>query len=329
MDVTAALYLRVADHDPMNPSWADRDRIIWSTGHKAPSLYIGLAFAGFFPVDDVVLLRKIYSPLQGHPHWLKLPGVEFSTGSLGQGLSIGVGVALAGRLDARSYRTFCIMGDGEQQEGQVWEAAMEAGHYELDGLIGIVDCNGLQIDGKVADVMAVEPLRDKYESFGWRVLSVDGHDMKQVVGALEAAKAAGGKPTVILAETVKGKGVSFMEGVAGWHGKAPNHEEMERGLAELGVADKIPCRRLLEKARAFQRQAEATLEAKMPKFRESYWWNAADTMKVKMDPTRMGFGRSLAENGDDERVVCLGLDISDSITISQFHAGKPGVRSAG
>jgi transketolase len=324
MDITAALYLRVADHDPGNPGWPDRDRIIWSTGHKAPSLYIGLAFAGFCPVDDVVLLRKLYSPFQGHPHWLKLPGVEFSTGSLGQGLSIGVGVALAGRLDRRSYRTFCIMGDGEQQEGQVWEAAMEAGHYKLAGLIGIVDCNGLQIDGKVADVMTVEPLRDKYQSFGWRVLSVDGHDMKQVVDALLEARAAVGRPTVILARTVKGKGVSFMEGVAGWHGRAPSHDEMLRGLAELGVADEIPSERLLEKARAFQHRSEATLEAKMPSFGAGSWWNAADTMKVNMEPTRFGFGRSLAENGDDERVVCLGLDISDSITISQFHAGKPG-----
>ncbi len=324
MDVTAALYLRVADHDPMNPSWEGRDRIIWSTGHKAPSLYIGLAFAGFCPLDDVVLLRKLYSPFQGHPPWLKLPGVEFSTGSLGQGLSIGVGVALAGRLDGRSHKTFCIMGDGEQQEGQVWEAAMEAGHYGLGSLIGIVDCNGLQIDGKVADVMTVEPLHGKYESFGWRVLRVDGHDMKQVVDALEEAKSTEGKPTVILAKTVKGKGVSFMEGVAGWHGKAPSYEEMQRGLAELGVAEKIPCRRLLEKAEALQLQSEATLAAKMPRFLASYWWNAADTMKVKMEPTRMGFGRSLAENGDDERVVCLGLDISEFITISQFHASKPG-----
>src|SRR5579871_6372631 len=155
MDITAALYLRVADHDPKNPSWADRDRIIWSTGHKAPSLYLGLAFAGFCPIDDVVLLRKLGSPYQGHPHWLKLPGVEVSTGSLGQGLSVAVGVALAGKLNGENYKTFCIMGDGEQQEGQIWEAAMEAGHYGLDNLIGIVDCNRLQIDGLVKDVMEV------------------------------------------------------------------------------------------------------------------------------------------------------------------------------
>src|SRR5205085_5079873 len=147
MDITAALYLKIANHDPQNPNWPDRDRIIWSTGHKAPSLYLGLAFAGFCPVEDTVLLRKLSSPYQGHPHWLKLPGVEVSTGSLGQGLSIAVGIALAGKLDGKNYRTFCIMGDGEQQEGSVWEAVMEAGHYKLDNLIGIVDKNRLQIDG--------------------------------------------------------------------------------------------------------------------------------------------------------------------------------------
>src|SRR5208337_3617171 len=200
MDIAAALYLKVADHDPRNPSWADRDRIIWSTGHKAPSLYLGLAFAGFCPVDDVVLLRKLWSAYQGHPHWLKLPGVEVSTGSLGQGLSVAVGIALAGRLDGKNYRTFTIMGDGEQQEGQIWEAAMEAGHFKLDNLVGIVDRNRLQIDGWVKDVMNVEPLDEKYRSFGWEALTIDGHDMKQVVEALEKAKAGCGKPTVIIAD---------------------------------------------------------------------------------------------------------------------------------
>lgn len=323
MDITAALYLHVADHDPRNPNWGDRDRIIWSTGHKAPSLYIGLGFAGFFPLDEVVLLRKLYSPYQGHPHWLKLPGVEVSTGSLGQGLSIGVGIALAAKLDGKSYKTFCIMGDGEQQEGQVWEAAMEAGHYKLDNLIGIVDCNGLQIDGRVSEVMDVDPLDDKYRSFGWMVLRVDGHDMKQVVDALEQAKASSGKPVVILAGTVKGKGVSFMENVAGWHGKTPNYEEMQKGLAELGLTEKIPVHQLLEKSKTYQEEVDRKLEARMPQFKKDYWWNAADTMKAKMEPTRMGFGQSLAENGGDERVVCLGLDISGSITISQFYASNP------
>src|SRR5262249_49652036 len=167
MDITAALYLQVANHDPNNPNWEQRDRIVWSTGHKAPSLYRGLAFAGFCPVEDVVLLRKLWSPYQGHPHWLKLNGVEASTGSLGQGLSIALGFALAAKLHGRQNKVYCIMGDGEQQEGQIWEAAMEAAHHRLDNLIGIVDCNRLQIDGKVSDVMNVEPLEDKYASFGW------------------------------------------------------------------------------------------------------------------------------------------------------------------
>ncbi len=323
MDITAALYLKVANHDPRNPNWAGRDRIIWSTGHKAPSLYLGLAFAGFCKLDDVVTLRKLSSPYQGHPHWLKLPGVEVSTGSLGQGLSISVGMALAARLNEQKHKIFCIMGDGEQQEGQVWEAAMEAGHFQLDNIIGIVDCNRLQIDGWVKDVMGVEPLAAKYASFGWDTIRIDGHNMNEVVGALERAKATTGKPVVILADTVKGKGDSFMQDQAGWHGKTPNYEELTKGLAELGVSQRIPVERLLETAKHYQAEVERKLDAKMPKFTRDYWWNAGDVMKVKMEPTRKGFGQSLAENGGDERVVCLGLDISGSITISDFYAGKP------
>jgi transketolase len=323
MDVTAALYLRVANHDPQNSHWEDRDRIIWSTGHKAPSLYLGLGFAGYFPKEDVALLRKLSSPFQGHPHWLKLPGVEVSTGSLGQGLSIAVGIALAARLDGKKYKTFCIMGDGEQQEGQIWEAVMEAGHYKLDNLIGIIDANRLQIDGWVKEVMNVEPLGDKYASFGWSVLHVDGHDMSQVVEALEQARAMTGKPVVIIAETVKGKGVSFIENVAGWHGKSPNQQEMTKGLVELGVTDNVPVQAMLDRARQYQSEVDRKLNAKVPKFTRDYWWNVTETMKVQMKPTRMGFGQSLAENGDNERVVCLGLDISGSITISEFYANKP------
>ena len=248
MDIAAALYLKVANHDPDNPSWAERDRIIWSAGHKAPSLYLGLAFAGFCKLEDVATLRKLGSPFQGHPHWLKVPGIEVSSGSLGQGLSIAVGVALAGKLDQKNYRTFCIMGDGEQQEGQIWEAAMEAAHYKLDNLIGIVDCNRLQIDGPVAEVMNIDPLDEKYKSFGWDVVQIDGHDMEQVVKALSETRTGAGKPLVVLAKTVKGKGVSFMENVAGWHGKAPNHEEMIKGLRELGLVEKVPYASLLEHA---------------------------------------------------------------------------------
>ena len=323
MDITAALYLHVARHDPANPAWAERDRIVWSAGHKAPSLYLGLAFAGFCALDDVVTLRKLGSPFQGHPHWLKLPGVEVSTGSLGQGLSIAVGMALAARLDGKTHKVFCLMGDGEQQEGQVWEAAMEAGHYKLDNIVAVIDCNRLQIDGWVKDVMQVEPLAEKYASFGWKVMRVDGHDMQALVGAFAEAGAAEGKPVVILADTVKGKGVSFMENQAGWHGKTPNREELDAALRELGLAEKIPVERLLEGAKNFQAEAEGKLEAAMPQFSRDYWWNGGASMKVAMEPTRKGLGQALAANGGDERVVCLGLDISGSITISDFYAGKP------
>ena len=323
MDITAALYLKVANHDPKNPNWEGRDRIIWSAGHKAPALYLGLAFAGYHKPEDVVTLRKLGSPYQGHPHWVKVPGVEVSSGSLGQGLSVAVGEALAGKLDGRLHKVFCIMGDGEQQEGCIWEAAMEACHYKLDNLIGIVDRNGLQIDGRVQDVMNIEPLEKKYRAFGWEVLSCDGHNMQDVVDTLEKARTTVGKPTVILAETVKGKGVSFMENVAGWHGKAPSVDEMVKGLTELGLEKQVPYARLLERAKQFQGEVDRTLEAKLPKFSRSYWWNSDSRMKAAMKPTRMGFGQSLAENGDDKRVVCLGLDISGSITISEFYAGKP------
>ncbi len=323
MDIAAALYLKVANHDPDNPSWAERDRIIWSAGHKAPSLYLGLAFAGFCKLEDVATLRKLGSPFQGHPHWLKVPGIEVSSGSLGQGLSIAVGVALAGKLDQKNYRTFCIMGDGEQQEGQIWEAAMEAAHYKLDNLVGIVDCNRLQIDGPVAEVMNIDPLDEKYKSFGWDVVQIDGHDMEQIIKALSETRTGVGKPLVVLAKTVKGKGVSFMENVAGWHGKAPNHEEMIKGLRELGLVEKIPYASLLEHADKYQRQALHALNEKLPRFGRDYWWNSQIVMNVQMEPTRKGFGRALAEHGDDERVVCLGLDISSSITLSDFYAGKP------
>ncbi len=323
MDIAAALYLRIADHDPRNPEWADRDRILWSAGHKAPALYVSLGMAGFCPLAETVTLRKLGSPFQGHPHWLKLPGVEISTGSLGQGLSIGAGMALAARMDGKQHKVFCLMGDGEQQEGQVWEAAMEAGHYHLDNLIAIVDCNRLQIDGLVQDVMQVEPLSAKYAAFGWEVLRIDGHRMEEIVDALDQARKVAGRPVVILADTVKGKGVSFMENQVGWHGKPPNREELDAALKELGVSEKIPVDALLDKASQFQAAASQTLEAGMPHFSRDYWWNTGETMKVNMEPTRKGFGRALAEAGDDERVVGLGLDISGSITISDFYAGKP------
>lgn len=323
MDIAAALYLHVANHDPKDPFWKDRDRIIWSAGHKAPALYISLGVAGYFDIEDVATLRKLYSPYQGHPHWLKLDGVEASTGSLGQGLSISVGIALAARLNKGDHRVYCIMGDGEQQEGQIWEAIMEAGHFGLDNLCGIVDRNRLQIDGWVKDVMNVEPLEDKYRAFGWHVIEIDGHDMNDILEAFEDARGVKGKPTVILASTIKGKGVDFMEDVAGWHGKPPNVDQMWDGLKQLGLDKKLPVKKLFKLADDYQKKATKTLEAKQPKFSTGYFWNETKNMQVDMDPTRKGFGRALADRGDDPRVVCLGADISGSITISQFYENHP------
>ena len=323
MDIAASLYLHVATHDPKDPFWDGRDRIVWSTGHKAPSLYLSLGMAGYFNVEEVVKLRKLYSPFQGHPHWLKLAGVEASTGSLGQGLSIANGIALAGRLQGKGYHVFCLTGDGEHQEGQIWEAVMEAGNFKLDNLTNILDKNRLQIDGWVKDVMDIDPIVDKYRAFKWNVMEIDGHNMKQIVEALEKAKAHRGQPTLIVAHTVKGKGVDFMEDVAGWHGKAPICEQMEQALEQLGVDKKLDHHRLDEIAEDYQAEVTGKLEAKMPKFKRDYFWNRQDNMKVDMDPTRKGFGRSLDKKGDDARVVCLGADISGSIAISMFYEKHP------
>jgi transketolase len=323
MDITAALYLHTATHDPKDPLWDRRDRIIWSTGHKAPSLYLGLGMAGYFDVEEVVKLRKLYSPFQGHPHWLKLAGVEVSTGSLGQGLSIANGIALAAKLREKDYTVFCLTGDGEHQEGQIWEAVMEAGNFRLDNLVNIIDKNRLQIDGWVKDVMDIDPIADKYKAFKWNVMEIDGHNMEQIVEALEKAKAHKGQPTVIIAHTVKGKGVDFMEDVAGWHGKAPICEQMEQALEQLEVEKKLDDKELHKIADDYQAEATRKLEAKMPRFKKDYFWNVQEKMKVEMDPTRKGFGRALDKRGGDPRVVCLGADISGSIAISMFHEKHP------
>ncbi len=319
MDITAALYLHVARHDPENPTWEDRDRVIWSSGHKAPSLYLALGMSGYFPVEDVVRLRKLYSPYQGHPHWPRLPGIEASTGSLGQGLSIAVGMALAARLDKRDSRVYCLTGDGEHQEGQVWEAVMEAGNFKLNNLCCIIDKNRLQIDGWVKDVQNIDPIADKYHAFGWNTIEIDGHNMHQILSAFEKAAKVTDKPTAIIANTTKGKGVSFMENVAGWHGKAPDHGQMLDGLKELGLHFRLDYEKLLKQADDYQAEATEKLMAKVPKFKKDYFWNRQDRMKTEMKPTRHGFGTALAKHGSDKRIVAIGADISGSITISKFY----------
>ncbi|OIQ58919.1 transketolase [Moorella thermoacetica] len=233
VEIMTALYFKVMRLDPERPDWPERDRFVLSKGHAAPVLYAALAERGFFAVDKLDTLRRLGSPLQGHPDRKSLPGVEVSTGSLGHGLAVANGMALAGRLDGRDYRVYVLLGDGELEEGMVWEGAMAAAHYHLDNLTAIVDHNHLQIDGRVEEVMSPEPVADKFRAFGWEVMTIDGHDFGQILDALERAREVKGKPTVIIAETIKGKGVSFMENQAGWHGKAPKPEEVEKALAEL------------------------------------------------------------------------------------------------
>jgi len=232
-EAMVALYFDVMKVDPKNPSDPHRDRFILSKGHAAPILYAVLARKGYFDPAILPTLRSLGSPLQGHPHMHMLPGLDCSSGSLGQGLSIANGLAFAARKQGKSYRTYCLMGDGEVQEGQVWEAAMTAAHFGLDNVCAIVDNNGVQLDGTTAEIMGVEPLGEKFRAFGWHVIDCDGHDLEALLAAFREAEATKGKPTVIVAKTVKGKGVSFMENQCGWHGKAPNKDELAAALAEI------------------------------------------------------------------------------------------------
>jgi transketolase len=233
VEILTALYFKVLRHSPSDPLWADRDRFILSKGHAAPVLYAALSASGYLPEEELCTLRKIDSRLQGHPDCGVTPGVEMSAGALGQGLSFGIGTALAGRLNGQNYRTFVLMGDGECDEGQVWEAAMAASHFKLDRLTAIVDNNGIQLDGWNRDIMNLEPLPQKWQSFGWRVVEVDGHDIAQLIQAFQATAQTVGQPSVIIAHTIKGKGVSFMENNPDFHGKAPNAEEFKKALKEL------------------------------------------------------------------------------------------------
>ena len=233
-DIITVLYFYKLRHNPKDPAWADRDRFVMSKGHAAPVLYAALAEAGYFPVDYLKTLRRLGSSLQGHIDMLSLPGIEMSTGSLGQGLSAANGMALAARLDKKDFRVYCLLGDGECQEGQVWEAAMTSAHRKLDRLTAIIDHNKYQIDGRIEDIKSLHPFADKWKAFGWNVLSCDGHKIQSIIEALEKAESHKGKPTVIIAETVKGKGVSFMEqNPLDYHGKAPTQDEEIKALCEL------------------------------------------------------------------------------------------------
>ena len=233
-DIVTTLFFKEMNIDPSYDKNPNRDRFVLSKGHAAPVLYSALARKGFFDVEELKTLRKFGSRLQGHPSMKCLPGVDMSTGSLGQGISTAVGMALAGKLDNKDYRVYTLLGDGELEEGQVWEAAMCAAHYKLDNLTAFIDFNGLQIDGDITKVMNPTPIDTKFEAFGWNVMIIDGHSIEEIIDALEKAKNHKGQPTAIVCKTVKGKGVSFMENQAGWHGNAPNKEQCEKALAEIG-----------------------------------------------------------------------------------------------
>ena len=232
-DVVAALYFKVLRHNPQNPRWQDRDRFILSKGHAAPILYAALAETGYFPLAELATLRKLDSRLQGHADAKLTPGVEMSSGSLGMGLSFAIGIALAARLDSKGYRTYVLLSDGECEEGQTWEAALSAAQFKLDNITAIVDCNGMQLSGWTRDIMNLEPLPQKWQAFGWHTIDIDGHDFEQILSACQEAEKTKGKPSVIVARTIKGKGVSFMENNVAFHGKAPTREEAERALKEL------------------------------------------------------------------------------------------------
>lgn len=232
-DILTVLYFREMNIHPENPDWEDRDRFVLSKGHCSPALYSCLANRGFFPVEDLKTFRNINSYLQGHPDKNKVPGVDMTTGSLGQGLSSANGMAIAGKMDQKDYRVYCVLGDGEIEEGQIWEAAMAANKYKLDNLCVIVDNNNLQIDGTIEEVMSSYPIDEKFRSFGFQVINIDGHDIEEIIKAFEVAKNVKGKPTCIIAKTIKGKGVTFMENQAGWHGKAPNEEQYNQAMEEM------------------------------------------------------------------------------------------------
>ena len=235
-DALTYLYFEEMNVDPKNPKWEDRDRFVLSKGHTSPALYSVLAHRGFFPVDDLATFRQVDSYLQGHPDMKGVPGVDMTTGSLGLGISAACGMALSAKINKKDYRVYTMVGDGESQEGQVWEAAMFAAHYKLDNLCVYLDWNGLQIDGKIEEVMNPTPYKEKFEAFGFNVISIDAHDFNQIEAAYNAAKECKGKPTVIIAKSIKGKGVSYMEDQASWHGAAPNDEQYAQAVAELTAA---------------------------------------------------------------------------------------------
>jgi len=329
-EIATVLYFNVMNHDPKDPHWEDRDRIFWSVGHKAPLIYAALGLSGYFDIKDIMTLRKFGSLFEGHPNAEKLPGLETSSGSLGQGLGIAIGSALSAKLKKKDYRTYCILGDGELNEGSVWEAAMSASHYNLDKLIAIIDRNRLQIDGYTEDVMKLEPLADKWKSFGWEVLECDGHNIDELLETFNKAIKIEKRPVVIIANTIKGKCISFAEDVCSYHGAPPKDgvegkESLEKAIDDIACPNfsQEKIKSLLMISDNYQVDVEKKISSLVPKFSKDYFWNKEKSMKVKMEPNRMGFGGGLEEAGSDPKVVALGADISQSTRISAFYENNP------
>ncbi|MCL4417067.1 MAG: transketolase, partial [Actinobacteria bacterium] len=308
----------------------NRDRVFWSAGHKAPALYAALGLAGYFEIDNIVLLRKLFSGFEGHPNRFKLPGIESSSGSLGQGLGLAVGSALNAKMDKKGYKVYCILGDGELDEGSNWEAAMSASHYKLDNLIAIVDRNKLQIDGFTSDVMEIEPLVLKWKSFGWQVFECDGNNIEELIKTFNDTSKIRDKPCVIIADTIKGKSISYAENICSYHGICPRDgvsgkESLDTALKDIGCDDfnKSKVDMLIDKAADYQKRIDIKVGDAIPKYSRNYFWNCKDSMMVKMDATRNGFGTGIEKVGEDPKVVALGADITDSIKMNSFYQNHP------
>lgn len=321
MDILTAMYFNKLNYDPKNPCYGERDRVFISKGHIAPAIYVVLGKAGYFDMKEVMSFRKFKSPFQGHPNMCMLNCMEISSGSLGQGLGVSVGAALAAKLKNQQHKIYCIMGDGEQQEGNIWESAMAAAHYKLDNLVGIIDNNKLQIDGFTKDIMNIEPIADKYRSFGWHVIEIDGNNMKEILKALDRADKIKGKPIAIIANTIKGKGVSFIENRVEWHSKSPSYEQLKQALKELDC-EYLPYDNLLKKSEDYSKKVVKELEAGMPKFSNDYWWNSQPNMKIEMKKMNAGVFSCLKKIGGNEKIVIIPADSHKMVT-KGFIEGHP------
>lgn len=321
MDILTVLFFDKLKFNPKNPCDEERDRFFLSKGHIAPALYAVLARAGYYNMEDIMTFRQYESPFQGHPNMCKLDCMEMSSGSLGQGLGVAVGASLAAKLKNENHKIYCVMGDGEQQEGNIWESALAASQHKLDNLIAVVDNNGLQIDGCVKDIINIEPIADKYKAFGWHVIDIDGNNFDEIISAFDEARDVKEKPAVIIANTIKGKGVSFMEKKVEWHSKGLTYDQLKQALKDLNC-EALPYDELLKKSKTYSEKIEKDLTSSVPKFKNNYGWNLRENMKVDMGMMNEGVFSCLKKIGADERIVIIPADSHKMLTYG-FTDGYP------